>query len=118
MPARVGVVKLVRPCKPFHQPPRPGFRWERLADQCFASVNDHGGKKTYIGLRINFHLRHHIVILHVFLADVAAILDNLDSFPQVICSNRAGLYGSFGNERDRGLRYVCLYKGLSPKTLR
>jgi hypothetical protein len=42
-----------------------------------------------IALRIDLHLRHRIVILHILLADPAAALNRLDTFLKIIRLNRS-----------------------------
>jgi hypothetical protein len=56
-----------------------------------------------ITLGINLHLRHHIIILHILLANLTAILNSLDAFLQVVGSDGAACDGGFRDEEDRGL---------------
>ena len=64
---------------------------------------------TYVTLRIDFHLGHRIVILHILLAYLATILDSLDALLQVI--------GGDGAAVERGLRDEC-YRGSGDGGLR
>lgn len=57
-------------------------------------------KHTYITFRVHLHFRHHIVILHVLLADVPTVLDGLDPFPDVVRLDHSPVYGGLGDEHD------------------
>lgn len=39
---------------------------------------------TYISLRVDFHLWHGVVELHVLLRDVSAVLDGFDAFAEFV----------------------------------
>ena len=59
-------------------------------------MNKLGRGYTYVALWINLHLRHRIVVLHILLANLAAVLDSLDALLQVV--------GCHGAAVERGLR--------------
>lgn len=53
-------------------------------------------------LRVDLHLRHHVVEFHVLLANLPAVLDGCDSLLQTVGGNRAAGDGGFGDEEDGG----------------
>lgn len=66
---------------------------------------------THITLRIHPHLWHHVVVLHVLLADGAAVLDGFDPSSQIVRLDHALVDGGLGDERDgcageRGLEII------------
>lgn len=64
---------------------------------------ERGGEKggaTNISLRINLHLWHGVVVLHVLLPYVAAIANGLDTFTETVRAYGSEIDGSLGDERD------------------
>jgi hypothetical protein len=53
-------------------------------------------------LRINFHLGHHIIELHILLSNLAAVLNRFDSFLEVIGGDCARGDGGGGDEENGG----------------
>lgn len=60
---------------------------------------------THISFWVYFHLRHHAIVLHVLLANVATILDRFDSRPQLVRVDDTGLDGRLRDECYACLRY-------------
>jgi hypothetical protein len=75
---------------------RQALRWLRRAM--------HPIRLHAIRLRVNFHLRPHVVELHVPLADVSAILDGFDALAQAVGFDDTRGDGGLRHERDAGLR--------------
>ena len=57
---------------------------------------------TYIALRIDFHLGHGVIELHILLAYGATVLDHLDSFSQSVRLNHPRVQGGFGDKCHAG----------------
>ena len=55
-------------------------------------------------LRIDLHLRSHVVELHIVLPDPPTVLDGFNPFLEVVGGDCAGVDGSFGDEEDGCLR--------------
>ncbi len=69
------------------------------------------GRKTHITLGIDLHLGGGVVVLHIALADLAAVLDGFDARAEVVGGDAAGAEGGGGDEcyargGDEGLSVV------------
>lgn len=57
-----------------------------------------------IALRVDPHARHHVVVLHIPLADTAAVPDGLNALLQAVGGDGAAGDGGLRDEEDGGLR--------------
>lgn len=55
-------------------------------------------KNTHISLRIDLHPWRRVVVLHIALADIAAVLDGFDARAEVVRGDAAGAEGGVGDE--------------------
>jgi hypothetical protein len=72
-------------------------QWQRLRRFC---RTHHAIRLNRIPLGIDLHLRPDIVKLHIFLANLSAILDGLDALAQAVRFNHARGNGRLGYESD------------------
>lgn len=63
----------------------------------------HAIRLNPIILRINSHLWHRIIELHIFFSNFATVLDGLNAFLEVVGGDGAGSDGGLRDEEDRGL---------------
>ena len=57
-----------------------------------------------VALRIHLHLRHDIVELHIFLANISAVFDRLNALLQPIAGHETGVDAGLANKR-----YACTW---------
>lgn len=75
---------------------RQGQRLRRLR------VAEHPVRLDDVALRINTHLGHDIIKLHVLLADIAAVPDSLDAFLEAVGLDDAVVDGGLGDPHNGG----------------
>jgi hypothetical protein len=57
-------------------------------------------RKAYVSLWVHFHLRHHIIELHILLTDISAVLHGFDASSQIVAFDDTTVNGGLRNERN------------------
>ena len=55
-------------------------------------------RKAYVSLRVHFHLRHHIIELHILLTDISAVLHGFDAPSQIVAFDDTTVNGGLRDE--------------------